>query len=1183
MAEESPNSWLSSLHLPGVIAVITAVAGTLLVQYEPLTSHRPPDSGSESSVTFNERAIDATMLEDPFSVISRVTLTDPAPPVTQTGDGTNDSGRPQQNAGDRSLPAPPSDMASTKLDNGKPRREVWTPEKLRDVVREALKGERVQYEGCPHEHEILVVPVLMRPFSDGVTVEMRAKQRQALLYALYSSGYTTKNRRIDCLRIRNWQTDATKDQTQGGIADVPFEWADHSEVMDPHSDLPNHITDSRYRKVLVLWLRGDMFTNQTVIGLRRLLFQILPESLPDVTVRVLGPPSTDALGQWVKDAQVNRDAAKGVRPYSHALGAQVNPIAGQWPGKLMVVSQRAAASTLDVLRSGGYTADDIKGLEERAKSEYGNVGPDDYLEFTVTGEAKKEPGDSPLFLRTMTTDGVVMDALKHELARRLPQAATLLLESKVEKKDKRGEQNHFVLLSEFDSSYGRSLPLHFLPADWKRDEAPPPWLHTFSYPRGLDGVGHQPARGKSDADGKKSAERLKDDYKPDELPTGLNQIDGLRRLATQIEEMDQRLWKEKGGHVVAVGVLGSDVFDKLLILRALRPRLKNALFFTNNLDAWFWQKDELPVTRNLIVGSAYGLALNEKFQGGVPPFRDSYQTSDFAGGLAALGVIPPKMFSNVAHSQHVRLYEIGRGGPYDLSIYSPDRKLPPTEWPESFKAARELHPPRPDEKGFWNSRHGFLSTLIFVTVGTILIVAVSMAINRRAARAQGRSRSARAGGDDVPGVQDLKGYLIVARPFRSELLLSTPAWLALWSVFLVTGTYFLWRWTHIDGEPYSWCAGISAWPAEVMRLLAVSLAVHFLIKSVINLRRLNRRLEKEFELTIPSKPRADHPAVELAVQTPVDEPMTDNLPHGANTHNQPGRLSLVLEEFLRRACWFSETKDVGVLWAEFRHRSAWRQRLVRGLAVAGVMHLLVWLVFRICDHELIPVRNAVIEPFRVPFTTLPFRAFSMASFDWWCDFVSLSAVITVTAFVTDGLWLNRSLILRMSSKDCAWPQSFVRKFVGRQLADESLVQRYIDLRFIAERSADAGRITLYPMYLVGLLVLARVQLFDNWQWPWRILAVYTGLITTVLTAALLIRRDAERLRHDALKEIRKSAEAGTAGSREAVKDLREDIIAMKEGAFAPFSAQPAVRTLIWGIGTAGLGGLWQYVSHFFNT
>ena len=70
---------------------------------------------------------------------------------------------------------------------------------------------------------------------------------------------------------------------------------------------------------------------------------------------------------------------------------------------------------------------------------------------------------------------------------------------------------------------------------------------------------------------------------------------------------------------------------------------------------------------------------------------------------------------------------------------------------------------------------------------------------------------------------------------------------------------------------------------------------------------------------------------------------------------------------------------------------------------------------------------------------------------------------------------------------------------------------------------------------------------------------------------------------DALKEIRKSAEAGTAESREAVKDLREDIIAMKEGAFAPLSAQPAVRTLIWGIGTAGLGGLWQYVSHFFNT
>ncbi len=35
----------------------------------------------------------------------------------------------------------------------------------------------------------------------------------------------------------------------------------------------------------------------------------------------------------------------------------------------------------------------------------------------------------------------------------------------------------------------------------------------------------------------------------------------------------------------AIGILGSDVYDKLLILRALRPRFPDVVFFTNNLDA----------------------------------------------------------------------------------------------------------------------------------------------------------------------------------------------------------------------------------------------------------------------------------------------------------------------------------------------------------------------------------------------------------------------------------------------------------------------------------------------------------------------------------------------------------------------------------------------------------------------
>ena len=66
--------------------------------------------------------------------------------------------------------------------------------------------------------------------------------------------------------------------------------------------------------------------------------------------------------------------------------------------------------------------------------------------------------------------------------------------------------------------------------------------------------------------------------------------------------------------VKAIGLVGSDLYDKLLILQALRNRFKTKIFFTTDLDARYLHADQKDWTRNLVVASNFGFSLNPQLQ-----------------------------------------------------------------------------------------------------------------------------------------------------------------------------------------------------------------------------------------------------------------------------------------------------------------------------------------------------------------------------------------------------------------------------------------------------------------------------------------------------------------------------------------------------------------------------------------
>jgi hypothetical protein len=275
---------------------------------------------------------------------------------------------------------------------------------------------------------------------------------------------------------------------------------------------------------------------------------------------------------------------------------------------------------------------------------------------------------------------------------------------------KKTNENHLVLISEWDTFYARMLSLTYGAEmavrqatnpisryefvhdymDRKRDL--PTNFHSFVYLRGLDGqtIGGNPnAKAATDSPTKSpttSFEELRKWAPLANKAEGQAQFDYLVRLGDQLKELEDRLRRENGRARIAVGIVGSDVYDTLLILQALRERFPNFLFFTTDLDARFWHPREREWSRNLIVTSAYGLMLHPDLQREIAPFRDSTQTAQFAAALAALGNTNLTCLTNIPP----RRFEIGNHGPVDLSV-KPGLLLA-TNFVAHTNAAPWLHP-----------------------------------------------------------------------------------------------------------------------------------------------------------------------------------------------------------------------------------------------------------------------------------------------------------------------------------------------------------------------------------------------------------------------------------------------------------------------------------------------------------
>ena len=932
---------------------------------------------------------------------------------------------------------------------------------------------------------VLAVMIQGGPYAEYS--EARLRMRHAVLEALGKQKYVP----LDGEHIGYVKIDKPEWHWHSMI--VPFEWCER-EV---------HKTVEPLDQICVLWLRDEEFKNAPLSRLDWLLRDstALGINTTKIETRIIGPRT------------------------STTLLAMMREVAGDGQSRAYLPQVEMWCATA--------TASDELLLHEINQPESQTIE-----KYFAEKMRSAEDNERFKFHRCTPTDRDVIRALTDEL------------------RTKRGlklNHDHIALISEWDTFYGRALPVTFerdvstMPLDELLNGHRPENILIYHYLRGIDGMlpGTSVAEDAKTEEEKKETEEKKQSSLAREMTEGLNQADYLRRLALELVERNEEFRRQGKSEIKAVGVLGSDVYDKLLVMEALRDSLPNAIFFTTSLDARLAHPDEWRWTRNLLVASPFGLTLREEYQD-VPPFRESDQTAFYTATLLAAGNTARADFvENTDVLCPVRLYEIGRKGAFDLTPPSTSKTLQP----ENF-----------DMERWWNLRRGISTLLIgLCAMGAIAWSVCAILKDPKQSRERADSSFARVLGSS-------------------------------WSIFVILGlcsVVLVWViscYHASEGEPYSWNDGISIWPTETLRLLAVALSVFYLWKIGRELWQSEQDVESHFALPKYHKSLEKLPAEKGWRRVLVKIKALWQSMQRIKPFNKDWRSHLIAPVIVRWEC--------GEKGKPIEAKQLWGYYCASGAEGARWLRIGPLIIFFIAA--------AYCLLFLLGLPAVPARGDSARIWDLVFLLLAIFSSVTLTFYVADVMLLCRRFIHYLMKNVTSWPTAAVDNLRGRwsrsdakvattgDIPPRDLLREYLDVDFIARGTDFVGPLIYYPFIVISILIISRSGVFDHWTWPVALLIIVCFNAGYAVFSVIYLRRTAENARKTSLKRLHDMLMAYTAtgkGQGKEAKTIREATLLIENedlGAFAAISQQPLAKALLLPSGSAGIWALLQFFPRLFS-
>jgi len=1064
---EFPENKSNALPIPALTSIVVALAAVLANQLNPLDSPRPIIPNDISAEYGDIQDVNARLWQDPFTAISqRRTDADTADKVT---DGGN------------------KECSKLELTGPVDKKCIHTLNALINSI-----------VGMPNNQNITVLGIMVPGGSYAENIEHRRRTRYAVLSGLAVKGYAPKDHE---------HIGYLENLIGGNLAlmpkKIPFEWF----IPDKDNQAPV--------PVLVLWLDDSAFSSMPhplkvisdfVNCIKNPISscQVDPQSLnkgndkaPNLTVKIIGPASSDTL-----QVMVNELKCQSFCPTEYHFEFYNAAATGDWPGIKIPPTEKEGADT--------------------------------YKKTFLTYLQTKDP-NTTLMTRTSLTDFQLAETIAAELK---------LRDFKIEKGSPypRNNKDHIVIISEWDTIFGRlglpnAMNEQLVPMDshcskkeirenncnWPSDVN---WIHPFSYMRGLDGIipgaekKSEEAKANKDKDTNSSAEINL------ERSEGQHQQDYLRRLTANINEIEQQLKNDSEGQIKAIGVLGSDAYDKLMILKALRPSFPKAIFFTTDLDARLMHPKEFDVTRNLVVASSFDLKLAENLQKSIPPFRDSYQTAHFFATQIALDNVNGEKLNQRqinAMLGRPRLFETGNNKAIPLNPNKDDDSCTTLQ---NCNSVHPIAPPKNKRLGLW------------VQTNPIWIICLACFFSKKC-RTYLKEL--------YQFVKDCIAFDIrlchLICPYMTakvEPIAGLKKQLALYLVpqllilFVVAATFFVVHSEILlgdDGEPFFWNAGISVWPSEIIRLFAGIFGCLFIAKTINDLSAGNEELAKKFHLK--------------------------------NTFS-------TIKEVNQ-----SKAAKVVILWDEYLDEILNRKHMNKIVMFSVVFFIFAGLLIWTFGLPSVPSRgeasqlaNTLVLGFSVPvFVILVMTVFV----------TTIQSVDLITQLgECDSVWPDSTL----DKFDLMSNNKELTKLCKKLEANKKYhLGEWLDIRFIAAHTESVGKLVYYPFIILALMIFARSKIFDNWDMPISLVLIFLSTAILTLGSAFFLRRAAERVRQNTIKKI-SSMKMALACQPEsyspACKAMEKQIdLALtqiqeiKEGAFQPLSHEPAFQAFLIPFGSFG--------------
>lgn len=969
--------------------------------------------------------------------------------------------------------------------------------------------------------------------------ENRLRARRAVILGLMGQQYVPRfKNNLRTTRLPDLNVGTHASMMRQWVTYETFEWTAEDRTANQHS--PNSSRPS-LPNITVVWLNESVISSEPLKSLNTLVGHWTKNGSFEDKV-LIGPRTSDILKKMVEEC-----SSVGI-PLIH-----INP--------MTIYSTSATA------------ADKYIDTKAHANSNNGMEGT------TIRYGVEQSFGKLNIkFINCIHPDDVIMQAVVKELALRI---------------DIHNQNKKILLLSEMDTLYGRSLPREFSNAlnALRMPNKSGVSVEVRYYLHGVDG--ERPTLIGSNTTAALSRQSL--------LNVNIERAEGEKQL-DYISSFHKPAYNESNGRsedkngYVAIGILGNDFHDKMVILQALKREYPKAVFFTTDLDGRMMHSENLRWTRNLIVGSSGDLYHPAKARtvqsfGGngvgtqehpTPgPFRDVHQTAinqsivSIASSDGAVPLVPP-----------AQVFEIGRTRPIRMPS---DEDKPKSIWsliPDIFRKCYQGWG-LPALLGCMLASYLMRNKIVKVLDPAVdgLEKAQSIALG---VWGKWKPHGAQSKANKSKSVSDIS----ITRGSMIAFLLFNICACFVYIVAMI-------RSHCMGGEFFFWAEGTSVWPGGLISWLCSFTGICFLFYAREALIKNKRECAITFDLPERVKSWDE-------VKTICDENQSGNQNRESSKQEW---LPMILLEILHRfriafmvsllACDREDNKqDNGTAKVTQKHEEAdlehdqvnqtynklnqkykelWKCYNALGFSDCRAMRIMISVVMT----SGIGVLLLGMKPH------IPFRGTSLLGVHHVPFLLACLVHSTVSFFVLDAALLCRQMIERIG-----------KEIDRMHVSEGSLLDRYdvsdsrgvppalrcnavsAFMQVIGLRTEVLIGFGYFPFVTLILLLLSRSQIFDNWGWSIEIVLLYVGLAVVAVFSLLVLRGAVEKVRETCIRHIRKeqvSCEDPEQCSR--LAQLREFVDDYEVGAFEPLSKQPVIKALAIPLAGIGIVGIMEMVAY----